>query len=153
MSSSHSGLGSVLRNLIASFDNGVQAVYDELGADFRPRFYPIACALLEGSPVGVSALATNLGMTQPAVSQTLVEMARTGLIDWSHDADRRRRLVTLSDTGKAVCRKIERVWTAVDAAVDSLRQEVGVDLPSSAALSLAALRRKSFDQRIREHMK
>ena len=147
------GLGSSLRRLIAALDGGAQQVYDRLGVDFRPRYFPIARHLLEDGPTPVSQLSDLLGMTQPATSQTLREMERDGLIEFKAGGDRRVRLASLSSKGLSLCHRLEPVWEAAASCAGDLGAEAGVDLDAVLTRLLAALDQRSFATRIEERLK
>ncbi len=153
MSPAAPALGTLLRQLVAAFDGGVQQIYDRMGVDFRPRFFPIATALGDAGTLGVSALAERIGMTQPAVSQTLREMERAGLIAWSAAADRRQRLVSLSAKGQALCVQLRPVWEAAVASVTEIEAEIDGALIDMLVRTLAALGDRPFNLRIREKMR
>lgn len=146
------GLGTLLRQLLASLDGGAQAVYDRMEADFRPRYFPIARHLLEHGPTPVSQLAQLLGTTQPAISQTLGQMERDGLIAFGSGEDRRVRLASLSPKGDALCRQLKPVWDAVGQAATDLGNEAGVNLAALLVRLLAALDQKPFAIRIEERL-
>lgn len=142
----------MLRRLIAALDGGAQLVYDRMGVEFRPRYFPIARHLLEQGPTAVSQLSDILGMTQPATSQTLREMERDGLIEFKVGEDRRIRLASLSTKGRSLCRRLEPVWDAAARSAAELGAEADVDLTALLARLLAALDQRSFATRIEERL-
>ncbi len=147
------GLGASLRRLIASLDGGAQQVYDRLGVDFRPRYFPIARQLLEHGPAPVSQLSDLLGLTQPATSQTLREMERDALIEFKTGKDRRVRLASLSTKGLLLCRRLEPVWEAAAQSAADLGTEAGVDITAVVGRLLAALDQRPFATRIEERLR
>jgi DNA-binding MarR family transcriptional regulator len=138
--------------LTAAFDGGVQQVYDELAVAFRPRFYPVVQVLQQCNSIGVSALAARTGMTQPAISQTLHEMERCGLIAWSQGKDKRVRHVTLSPEGQLLCERLVPIWQAAARAVATLEKEIGADLSKILEQASAALERQPFESRLKEQL-
>lgn len=147
------GLGSSLRRLVAALDGGAQQVYDRLGVDFRPRYFPIARHLLEHGPTAVSQLSDLLGMTQPATSQTLREMERDGLIEFKAGEDRRVRFAGLSTKGLSLCRQLEPVWEAAAQSAVDLGAETGIDITAMVSRLLVALDQRPFATRIEERLK
>ena len=147
------GLGTSLRQLLAALDGGAQQIYDGLGVDFRPRYFPIARHLLDQGPTPVSRLSELLGMTQPATSQTLREMERDGLVEFKPGEDRRVRLAELSTEGLSLCRRLEPVWEAAAQSAVDLGAETGVDITAMVSRLLAALDQRSFATRIEERLK
>lgn len=146
------GLGTLMRRAIAALDGGAQQVYDRRKADFRPRYFPIARHLMDHGPVGVSELSKALGMTQPAVSQTLREMEQGGLVTFANAKDRRVRLATLSRKGLNICRQLSPVWAAAARSADELCAEIEANLPDLLRRLLSALDEKTFAARIEEKL-
>ena len=145
-------LGTQLRQLLAALDGDVQGIYDELGVPFRPRFFPFVQALLDRGEAAVTALAEDAGVTQPAATQTLGEMAKLGLVRLSAADDRRSRRVTLTTEGHRLAESLIPVWDAVRAAAEGLDAELAHPLSESVDGALSALRRRPFHQRIKDRM-
>lgn len=152
MTNDEVGLGTLLRRAIAALDGGTQQVYDQHKLDFRPRYFPIARHLLGHGPAAVGQLSEILGMTQPAISQTLKEMENDGLIIFEAGDDRRVRLAALSKQGLALCRRLQPVWIAVGRSADELSAEIGADLPDVLRRLIAALDERPFATRIEEKL-
>jgi MarR family transcriptional regulator, organic hydroperoxide resistance regulator len=147
-----SGLGTRLRTLLALLDGDVEAIYRELNADFRPRFYPIAAFLLHKGACQIGDLAAAIGVSQPAVTQTVREMARLGLVDVEVGKDRRSRDVSLSHVGLETVRSLGPAWEAIQVAADELDDEMQVPLTAVLDEAIAALRSRRFADRIRGQM-
>ena len=146
------GLGTRLRHLSASLDADVQHFYQERDLPFRPRFFPIAQCLLRDGESSVSALAERTGVSQPAVTQTLGEMASLGLIVLSAGDDRRVRRVALTDKCRAIAKTLTPLWDAVEAAAADLDAELPHPLSGTIDAALEALQRKPFRERIKARM-
>ena len=146
------GLGSKLRRLVAMLDDELQAVYDEMGIPFRPRFFPIMQVLLHDDSCTIGELARRIAVTQPAATQSVNEMKRLGLLAAVKAADRRQKPVQLTVAGKKLADALDPVWEAVDRAAAALDAELhrGVIKPVDDAL--AALEARPFSNRIREQM-
>lgn len=142
------GLGTRLRRLIAALDAGVQAAYDGSGIRFKPRYYPIVRILLTKEEESVGALAAALGVTQPAVTQTVSEMGKAGLVAIASGADRRERLVHLTSAGRALVGELAPIWRATDAAARRLDEEVGGGFGEMLDRMLDRLAAEPFDARI-----
>jgi DNA-binding MarR family transcriptional regulator len=141
------GLGARLRRLLAALDGAVQAEYDRRAVPFRPRYYPVVRQLLASGPASVGALSAGAGVTQPAVTQTLNEMRRAGLVTLGEGADRRERRVSLTDAGRALAADLAPLWSAVEAAARDLEAEAG-PLGQVLDAAAAALQREPFGARI-----
>jgi MarR family transcriptional regulator, organic hydroperoxide resistance regulator len=146
------GLGTRLRRLIAFLDGDVQALYDELGVGFRPRFYPIVRLLMVG-PATVGELAAGTEVSQPAATQTLQEMRKAGLVQISRGADARSRRVELTAEGRQLAKVLGPVWAAIGRAADRLDQELAHGLSATIDEALEALAETSFRTRIGKAMK
>jgi DNA-binding MarR family transcriptional regulator len=146
------GLGSLLRALLAHLDGDVERLYREAGIDFRPRYYPIARALLHEPRVTLAHLARECGLTHSAISQTVSEMARRGLVVARPGKDGRERLVSLTPRGKRACARLDALWNAVRLAAADLDAELTVPLSALAAEALGALERRSFAERVRRRL-
>ncbi len=80
---------------------------------------------------GVTELAEAMQMSLPAMSQMLDRLARLGYVTRGEDAnDRRRKLLTVTPTGKALMKRLERGRAA--------EYESGVSHLSSKTRSLLA---------------
>ena len=146
------GLGTLLRRLVADLDGGMQQIYDRQGAGFRPRYFPIAQYLLRHGPTAISQLSRDLDMTQPAVSQTVKEMVRDGLLELAAGDDRRVKLVSFTAHGHATCRQLAPVWAAAQSCSEELGREVGIDLSEVLKRLIAVLEQRPYATRIEEKL-
>lgn len=151
--SASTGLGTQLRLVTAKLDGDVQALYDGLGVPFRPRFFPIVQQLLGDGPAPVTTLARATGVSQPAATQTIREMARLGLVEVSASDDARERLVGLTLAGRQLAHRLEPLWAAVAEAARELDGELPHPLSMILGATLEELARKSFKDRIQGKMK
>ena len=142
-------LGTLLRRLIEQLDGAVEAGYVEDGLDYRPRYTPIARALVRGGPATLRDLAAQTGVSHSAISQTIAQMAERDLVTLTTGADARERIVALSDAAQAMLPRLERRWAATEAGARSLDTDLGVPLTDLVAQALEALERQSFADRIR----
>lgn len=145
------GLGTKLRRLIALLDGDVQALYDESGLAFRPRFYPVFRQLMEG-PASVGEIAAGANVTQPAATQTVHEMRKAGLVEINRGEDPRSRLVILSAEGRRLAGELRPVWQAVARAAAALDRELPTPLSATLDEAIGALERTPFRQRIHKEM-
>lgn len=148
MNSPSSRLGTRLRALLAMLDGDVEALYARIGTPFRPRFYPVVAHLLGAGRSSVGELANAAGVSQPAITQTLGEMEKLGLIDVTIADDRRARSVALSPSGEAIARRLIPEWRAIDAAADELDGALPCALSVTLEAAIAALREERFLDRI-----
>lgn len=148
---SSSSLGTRLRALLAMLDGDVETLYTRLDTPFRPRFYPVVSHLLAAGSATVGELACAARVSQPAITQTLAEMEKLGLVDVSVADDRRARTITLSQAGEATARQLVPLWLAVDAAADELDRELPYALSAILAAATEALGKERFLDRIERH--
>ena len=142
------GLGSKLRMLLARLDGDVTALYKREGYSFRPRFYPVVWFLMQQEQASVSAIARVLRTTQPAATQTLSEMKRIGLVTIATGADRRERVVCLTQEAKRLATALQPTWDAVHLAAEQLDSELSYPLSAIVDEALCALEDRSFEDRI-----
>ena len=147
-----SGLGTQLRHLLARLDGDVQAIYNDLGAEFRPRFFPVVQQLLSCESMSVSAIAQEAGVSQPAMTQTLSEMAKLGLVTTNAGVDARQRHVRLTDKARAAGDRLQPVWQGIERAAAELDSELPASLSDVIGAALSALDRKPFRRRIEERL-
>ncbi|HZA38914.1 MAG TPA: hypothetical protein VE486_07200 [Candidatus Baltobacteraceae bacterium] len=142
------GLGTKLRQLITRLDGDVQQLYGEMNAPFRPRFYPVVRLLLL-KPQTVNSIAAQVGVSQPAITQTLGEMRKIGLIAAKPGSDRRKQIIHLTRKGESVAEKLQPVWNATHRAAAGLDADLAARLGEIVDQALAALDERPFKERIR----
>ena len=148
----YEGLGSKLRRLLAILDGDLQAIYDERGANFRPRFFPIVQILLKQDACSIGELAKRMAVSQPAATQTVNEMKRLGLVVAADSEDRRQKPVRLTAAGMDLAAALGPVWDATERAAVALDAEIEHGLSKPIDDALAALVGNPFRNRIREQM-
>lgn len=148
----YEGLGSKLRRLLAILDGDLQSVYDELGVDFRPRFFPVVQILLDQDDCSVGELARRMAISQPAATQTVNEMKRLGLLGLARSPDKRQRRVRLTPAGHELAVSLAPVWAATERAAAGFDTELEHGLSKPIDDALAALGTRQFRDRIREQL-
>lgn len=149
---SHVGVGTLLRQLLAELDGDVQSHYKSFGVSFRPRFYPIVQHLLSHGSATISDVAVATKASQPAVTQTVNEMKGLGLVLADPGADRRQRLVRLSAAGLQMVNELAPLWQAIERAAASLDEELPSELRTTLESALSALERRPFKERIADEL-
>jgi DNA-binding MarR family transcriptional regulator len=145
------GLGTKLRQLIARLDGDVQELYDEMDVPFRPRFYPVIHLLFQ-EPQHVNSIAAQVGVSQPAITQTLGEMKKIGLIATKSGSDRRKQIIRLTSKGQSLAGTLQPVWSATHRAAAGLDADLTARLGEIVDQALAALDLKPFKDRIRTEL-
>ncbi|MDX6353208.1 MAG: hypothetical protein QOF98_111 [Streptomyces sp.] len=143
-------LGTWLRHLLDRLDGDVAAVYPALGLDqsFRPRFTPVILSLAAAGPVAIRELATTLGVTHTAASQTVAQLVRQDLVVLAPGADARQRIVRLTPKAESLLPILEREWAATTAAARAFEAELSYPLGRLITEALAALDRRPMRDRI-----
>jgi DNA-binding MarR family transcriptional regulator len=153
-SAPYRGLGTLLRHLVELLDGDVDQAYRSLGLRYRPRFTPVVRALAESEPRSIRDLARHSGLTHSAVSQTVAEMSRAGLVRLAWDkSDGRARVARLTARCRAMLPRLEQQWQATNSAADGLDAELSGSLREVVTEAIAALERNPFRKRIEKCMK
>ena len=142
-------LFAVLREI----DGEIGEVYAELGiAGVRPRFSMALMFLDSAGPMTIRRLATECGVTHSAMSQSVAEMRKAGLVESAPGPDARSRLVSLTEEGRAAVPALRHEWDATEAALAELEEELPY-APSRLAEDLRrAIGRRPFAQRVLDRL-
>ncbi|MCK2214463.1 winged helix DNA-binding protein [Actinomadura sp. ATCC 31491] len=143
------GLGTLLRHVHELMDGAVAEIYAEHGLPgYRPRFSPYVRTLVAEGPMAIRDLASAVGVTHSAASQTVVQMRRCELVTLEKGADARQRIVHLTERARAALPLIEAEWAATERAVGELDGELPVPLTEVLRATVAALERRPFRARV-----
>ncbi|WP_157620561.1 MarR family winged helix-turn-helix transcriptional regulator [Saccharothrix sp. NRRL B-16348] len=146
-------LGTRLRHLLDLLEGDVARVYTDLGLpDFRPRYTPVIRLVHTRGPLSIRDLADTIGVTHSAVSQTVNQMRRDGLVDLKPGDDARRRIVHLTDHARALLPTLDAEWTATTAAARDLDADLPYPLTALVDATLRALGEKPMRDRIHDRM-
>jgi DNA-binding MarR family transcriptional regulator len=141
-------LGTLLRHLIDLLDGAVEQQYVVSGLTYRPRYTPVVRTLEKLGPASIRAIAQHAGLTHSAVSQTVAQMARQGLVRKRPGSDAREQIIALSPAARAMLPALQRHWTKTNAAAHALDDELTMPLSDLLTEAIAALDRSSFTKRI-----
>ncbi len=142
-------LGTRLKRLGERMQADVLKVVERADVPLQPSQYPILTALERHGPLSVGQLAEATGVSQPGVTRSLLRLARLGLVEMEVvGADRRRKVVTLSDQGREMLTFSHRaVLPWVEQAVLELCAEIDPGLMPRLDAIEAALDRKPLHDR------
>ncbi|SFB44322.1 DNA-binding transcriptional regulator, MarR family [Amycolatopsis marina] len=130
-------------------DDDIAQLYAERGVrGVRPRFTMPLIRLGRRGPMTIRDLARSLDLTHSALSQTVSALRREGLVTTRPGADARTREVELTPKGRDIVPFLEAEWRATEAAVAELDAEIPYALRQVIQDLEAALRRRSFHDRI-----
>jgi len=142
-----------LKQLMIAMDAEIARLYAERGvAGVRPRFAMSLIRLRHRGPLTVKELAEQTDVTHSAMSQTLTAMRAEGLVETTPGLDARTRHVALTAKGRELVPFLEAEWRATEAAFAALEAELPYPLTRVVDDMAAALDRRSFLARIREHL-
>ncbi len=147
-----------MRTLYELTDGAIARLYAELGMpDYRPRYSPVVRALVASGPMTIRELASAIGVTHSAASQTVSQMRRAGFVTLETGSDARQRIVHLTGRAREALPLIEAEWEATARAAAELDAELPMPLGEVMLAAVRALERRPFRDRIlaaglREHI-
>lgn len=147
-------LSTRLRRLGRRTTIGLDAICREMELDVEPRWFGCLQLLQKRGPLSVTGVARALDQSHPAIIQLARTLKEKGLVwDESYPADKRRRLLLLSDQGRETVRHLGPLWTAIDAAARRWMNEGGFDLERAIDSLEKRLDRDPMDDRIRSELR
>ncbi|CDG83323.1 bifunctional helix-turn-helix transcriptional regulator/GNAT family N-acetyltransferase [Janthinobacterium agaricidamnosum] len=151
-------LASRLRRLSDQLYAGVDLSYQAAGVALSSRCFPLLFLLRDNGPTSITALAAQIGQSHPIVVQLGRKMLDAGVVtEMSSPTDERRRLLALSDEGRALMQGMQPLWADIQAAIDVLLSNntdallatlgrVESQLQASAFAELIAARKRAREQ-------
>lgn len=142
-----------LFQLLAGMDRDIAELYTERGhRGVSTRFVGPLIELSRTGPMSVRELATVREVTHSAMSQTVAAMTRAGLVMTERGEDARTRMVSLAPPAAELVPLLQAEWRATEAAVRELDRELPLGLMAVVDQVAAALERRSFRDRLRDHL-
>lgn len=142
-----------LRELFTSMDADIAALYAERGVvGVRPRFSMALIRLRHRGAMTVRDLAEQVDVTHSAMSQTVTEMRRQGLVASAPGVDARTRVVELTEAGRGLVPFLEAEWRATEAAWADLESEIPYPLTRVVSDLRQVLEARPFLERLREQV-
>lgn len=143
-------LGSRLKRLSDHMMTTVAALYADADLGFEPRWFPLFRLLEAHGPLPVSEAAARLRVTHAAVSPLARQMRQRGLVRAEKDpADERRSLLSLTEEGEAMVRRLRPLWADLERAVGALAGE-GPDLMAAVEAMEEGLARRPLAARVKD---
>lgn len=144
-------LGTRLQHLLDVFDRDLGSIYADLGlAHIRPRYVAYLRTIAATGPRSIRDLATAIGVTHSAASQTVAQMARQDLVTLTPGSDARHRIVGLTAEAERLLPTLDAEWTATATAATELEAELSMPLSALVAEVFDALERRPMRDRIRD---
>ncbi len=142
-----------LRLVQAAMDAEIARVYAEAGiTGLKPSMVLELLRLHARGPMTITELAESVQRTHSATSQKVAAMRAAGLVRTTTGADARTRKIALTAKARRITAKLAAEWRATEAAIADLEAEIPYPLSRVATDIEAALRRKSFHDRIVERL-
>lgn len=143
-------LGSRLRRLSDRIMSDVSKIYAAEKAEFEPRWFPLFSFVAEHGPAPIGVAAEAIGQTQPAISVFARELNQAGLLTITADPeDERRRLLELTETGRAMRERMKPLWRGLCGAVLKVLDECDTDFFQTLEKIERELDRAGLDVRTR----
>jgi len=142
-----------LRLLQAAMDADIARIYtEEQITGLTPSMVMELLRLHARGPMTITELASSVQRTHSATSQKVAAMRAAGLVRTTPGTDARTRKITLTAKGRRIIGKLAAEWRATEAAVADIENEIPYPLSRVVTDIEAALRRKSFHDRITEKL-
>ncbi|HVW58664.1 MAG TPA: MarR family transcriptional regulator [Puia sp.] len=125
-------------------------IYKAYGIDFEPKWFPVIYTLHCKPLLSVVEIASEIGYTHPSTISLLKELEKQRLIRSRRDkVDERKRLLQLTEKGKALVGQVQPVWKVMTTAIAEFT-DTRNNLMKAIIEVEDQLDRQSFLQRARE---
>lgn len=142
-----------LRLLQQAMDADIGKIYAaEQISGLKPSFVMELLRLHARGPMTITELAESVQRTHSAMSQKVAAMRAVGLVRTVPGADARSKKVTLTAKTSRIVGMLAAEWRATGAALAELESEIPYPLSQVVNDIEAALRRRSFHDRILDHL-
>ncbi len=107
-------LATRLKRLSDRLSTDVSKIYKESDVDFEARWFLILRVLQKEKLMAITEIADSLQLSHPAIIQLVQELTQKKLIKATLDSkDGRKRMVSLTLTGKKTLAKIEPILSSI----------------------------------------
>jgi DNA-binding MarR family transcriptional regulator len=138
-----------LRLLLDAMDADIARLYAEARIEgLKPSYVTELLRLHARGPMTITELASSVQRTHSAMSQKVAAMRAAGWVRTSAGADARSKKVTLTPKAARITDRLAAEWRATEAAVAEIEAEIPYPLSQVVTDIEAALRRRSFHDRI-----
>jgi DNA-binding MarR family transcriptional regulator len=128
-------------------------LYNAHGIEFNDSWFLVAFLLSRNEGLSVTDMAEMLGISRAAISQMYRAMERNRLlVVHIDDRDRRRRLLYLTEEGRAAVTALEPIWNAVGDCTDVLIESTGQDVLKAISELENELEKQSLVERVNDHL-
>lgn len=141
-------IGTRLKQVQDLLDGGLAQVYAELGLPgFRLRYTPVLKVLDSANGQSIRDLAEAVGVTHSAMSQTVAQLLRDGLVSSEKGSDARSRVVQLTPAAKKIMPTLDREWRMTSILARELEAEMSIPLSQALDEVLALLAKRPYAER------
>jgi DNA-binding MarR family transcriptional regulator len=142
-----------VHRLFGRIDEEIEVVYAENGVpDLKSSWVLEIVRLNARGPMTIAELARSQGRTHSALSQKVAAMRAAGWLITTPGPDARSKKVLLSPKAEQVAARLAAEWRATEATIAEIEAEIPYPLSRVADDIEAALRAKSFRERILEKL-
>jgi DNA-binding MarR family transcriptional regulator len=119
-------LGSRLKRIGERLQGDVTKLSAQLGLEVQSGHHPLIAVLHKTGPTSVGELARLLGVRQPAITRTVVQLKAAGLVSGTTGSvDQRMTVVALTSAGRQFAARAEvELWPLVEASVRALCEDL-----------------------------
>ena len=141
------------RLLQAAMDDDIARIYAEARIDgLKTNWVMELLRLHYGGPMTITELAGSVERTHSAMSQKVSAMRKAGWVTTAPGPDARSKKVKLTAKATKIIGRLAAEWRATEAAVAEIETEIPYPLTKVVTDIEAALARRSFHDRIADHL-
>jgi DNA-binding MarR family transcriptional regulator len=142
-----------LRLLQEAMDADIGQIYTRAQiSGLKPSFVMELLRLHARGPMTITELAESVQRTHSAMSQKVAAMRTAGLVRTVPGTDARTKKVALTAKARKITALLAAEWRATEAAIADIEAEIPYPLSQVVADISEALRRRSFYERIADHL-
>ncbi len=146
-------LGKRAEDLSNLIEQQTQPIFDSLGIIVPIKSCSTLLTLLELEQASLVDIAKKLGQSHQLVKQKLPKLIKLGLIQKHSDKeDKRRTLYSLTSKGKQQSKKIKEYLKQSATLVDSISEEIGVDIFEAIDKAIRAIQDKVLGERLKREI-
>lgn len=143
-------LGSRMRRIGERLQAETQQVMAWNNVPIQANQYPLLAALDENGPLSVNELAEALGVSQPGITRNIGQLEKQDIvIVLPGETDRRTRVVSLTELGRAIVRQGRaEIWPLLEACITNIMADASGTLLQQLDHLEQGLEEASFPKRI-----
>ena len=125
------------------------AIYESYGLDFDPNNFSVFYLISQKPETSITELSELLGFSHPTVINQVKALDKKGLVcSQKAQQDKRKRLVCLSEKGKALVPQLEQAWQDIAETLFILSKKQKHPLLASIMELEQIFKKESFAQRV-----